>query len=98
MSTSKAGSVRPLAVSVSFTRDQLVVELADGRTLATPLEWFPRLREATPDQRAKWELIGRGGGIHWADIDEDISIAGLVAGRPSIELLPKSKKPGRRAV
>jgi hypothetical protein len=52
--------------------------LADGRELAVPLEWFPRLRDATPEQRSNWRLIGRGQGIHWADVDEDISVAGLL--------------------
>jgi len=56
----------------------LHVVLADGRELAAPLEWFPRLRDATPEQRADWRLIGRGRGIRWPQVDEDISIAGLL--------------------
>ena len=66
------------AVDVTVTDDQLVVVLADGRELAAPLMWFPRLLEATPDQRRNWRLIGRGHGIHWPDVDEDISVASLL--------------------
>lgn len=77
--------IRPLSVGVSFTQVQIVVELADGRTVAAPREWFPRLRDATPEQRAGWELIGRGGGIHWEELDEDISVAALVDGHASAE-------------
>ena len=66
------------AVDVTVTDDQLLVVLADGRELAAPLAWFPRLSEATKDQRKNWRLIGRGQGIHWADVDEDISVASLL--------------------
>jgi hypothetical protein len=66
------------AVDVRVTDDQLLVILADGRELAAPLAWFPRLSEATKDQRQNWRLIGRGQGIHWADVDEDISVASLL--------------------
>ncbi len=74
-------SVKPAAdvVGVSFTRDSLVVTLADGRQVAAPLEWFPRLRDATAKQRKNWRLIGRGVGVHWEDIDEDISVRSLLA-------------------
>ena len=58
--------------------DRLVVILADGRELAAPLAWFPRLLEATVDQRRNWRLIGGGHGIHWPDVDEDISVASLL--------------------
>ena len=57
---------------------QLHVSLTDGREIAVPLAWFPRLLKASPTQRANWRLIGRGGGIHWPDVDEDISVAGLL--------------------
>ena len=67
------------AVDVSFTDDELVVTLADARRVSTPLEWFPRLLAATPAQRSNWRLIGRGVGIHWEDIDEDISVRSLLA-------------------
>ena len=66
------------AVDVTVTDDQVVVVLADGRELAAPLAWFPRLLEATPDQRRNWRLIGGGHGIHWADVDEDVSVASLL--------------------
>jgi hypothetical protein len=68
------------ATTVDVTTDDstLRVALADGRELSVPLEWFPRLRDATPEQRKNWRFIGRGQGIHWADVDEDISVAGLL--------------------
>lgn len=66
------------AVEVRFDDALLRVTLADGRELAAPIEWFPRLRDATPEQRANWRLVGRGQGIHWPDIDEDLSVAGLL--------------------
>jgi len=61
------------------------VLLADGRTISVPLEWYPRLHRASPKQRENWRLIGQGDGIHWPDIDEDISTIGLLEGRPSVE-------------
>ena len=67
------------AVDVSFTADSLVVTLTDGRTVSAPLEWFPRLLRATPKQRRNWRLIGQGVGIHWEDVDEDISVRSLLA-------------------
>ena len=66
------------AVDVSVTDYRLVVVLADGRELAAPLAWFPRLLEATAEQRRNWRLIGRGVGIHLPDIDEDLSVASLL--------------------
>jgi hypothetical protein len=74
-------SVRGVAV----TADTLGVELSDGRSLSVPLAWFPRLLHGTLEERAHWELIGRGAGIHWPDLDEDISLEGLLAGRSSAE-------------
>ena len=65
--------------------DTLTIELSDGRTLSVPLDWFPRLAHATTEERDNWRLIGRGAGIHWPDLDEDISIEGLIAGRRSAE-------------
>lgn len=65
--------------------DTLVVELADGRTISAPLAWFPRLLAATPKQRANWKIAGGGFGLHWPDIDEDISTEGLLRGAPSPE-------------
>ena len=67
------------AVDVAFTDDEIVVTLADGRRVSAPLEWFPRLLQATPQQRANWSLIGCGIGMHWEDVDEDISVRSLLA-------------------
>jgi len=78
MSTS-AVRIEPLAVEVTFTDVSLRVVLADGREVLAPLEWFPRLRDAAPEQRARWRPIGGGLGIHWPDLDEDLSVAGLLA-------------------
>ena len=72
-------------VRVAVTKDALAVDLADGRTVIAPLAWYPRLLHATSDERKRWRLIGRGEGIHWPDLDEDISVEGLLAGRPSGE-------------
>jgi hypothetical protein len=72
-------------VRVDVTDAVLTVELADGRTVSVPLVWYPRLAHGTPDERRKWRLIGRGEGIHWPDPDEDISVANLLAGKPSGE-------------
>jgi hypothetical protein len=73
--------VEPLAVDAAVTNDVLRVVLADGRELAVPLAWFPRLRDASPEQRKRWELIGGGIGIHWPEVDEDISVESLLAVR-----------------
>ena len=73
------------AQHVSLTDDALVVELVDGRTITVPLTWYPRLAHGTPAERANWRLIGEGEGIHWPDVDEDISVEGLLAGRRSGE-------------
>jgi hypothetical protein len=78
MSTSAVSPPNARARAVEFAPDALVVHLEDGRTLIAPLEWFPRLRDASEEQRARWELIGRGVGIHWSALDEDISVAGLL--------------------
>jgi Protein of unknown function (DUF2442) len=69
------------AVDLRASDAQLLVVLADGRELATPLAWFPRLAEATDEQRQNWRLIGRGHGIHWPDVDEDISVESLLRAR-----------------
>jgi len=70
--------VEPRATDVTVTGDSIRVVLADGREVTVPLEWFPRLRKATPAQRKKWRLVGKGIGIHWEEIDEDISIESLL--------------------
>jgi hypothetical protein len=68
---------------VRFTDDDLVVAIADGRTISVPLVWYPRLLHATREQRARWEIAGAGFGIHWPEIDEDLSTEGLLAGAPA---------------
>ncbi|MDO8753249.1 MAG: DUF2442 domain-containing protein [Anaerolineales bacterium] len=66
------------ATGVSFTEDAMLVGLSDGREVSVPLEWFPRLRNATPEQRNKWRFIARGIGMHWEEIDEDIAVTTLL--------------------
>ncbi|MCY7347205.1 MAG: DUF2442 domain-containing protein [Pyrinomonadaceae bacterium] len=73
-----AVEVEPLALDVSCTDDSLCVVLADGREIAAPLIWFPRLQNATSAERKHWRLIGGGVGIHWEDVDEDISVESLL--------------------
>ena len=75
----------PKAMTIAATEDTLTVELSDGRTISVPLAWYPRLVHAVPQERGNWELIGGGQGIHWPDLDEDISIEDLLAGRKSGE-------------
>ena len=83
--------VSTLKVNVSYaddikvTEDALTAELNDGRIILAPLSWYPRLTHATPEERDNWELIGTGEGIHWPDLDEDISVEMLLAGWPSGE-------------
>ncbi|MFI5329652.1 MAG: DUF2442 domain-containing protein [Desulfobaccales bacterium] len=67
-----------LITEVSFEDDLLQVSLTDGREIRVPLEWFPMLRDASPEERQNWRLIGRGIGIHWPDLDEDVSLEGLL--------------------
>ncbi|MBK7927008.1 MAG: DUF2442 domain-containing protein [Bryobacterales bacterium] len=85
MSTLEHEYAAALAQTVHAGDDDLIVDLADGRTITVPLAWFPRLAHATPQERANWRLIGAGEGIHWPELDEDISIASLLAGRRSGE-------------
>ncbi len=68
---------------VRFTEDTLAVGLMDGRTIIVPIAWFPRLLEATVEQRSHWRLAGAGFGIHWPDLDEDLSTGGLLRGAPA---------------
>jgi Protein of unknown function (DUF2442) len=72
--------------SVSIDEERLSVELMDGRAIAVPLAWYPRLARATPAERSHWQLAGGGYGIHWPDIDEDLSTEGLLRGAPSPEM------------
>ena len=85
MITSTIEAQIPEAQEVSVTEDTLKAELADGRTISVPLAWYPRLVHATQEERDNWELIGEGQGIRWPDLDEDLSVEGLIAGRPSKE-------------
>lgn len=70
---------------VAVTEDVLSVDLMDGRTISAPIDWYPRLAHGTADERARWEICGAGYGIHWEDLDEDISVEGLLRGAPSGE-------------
>lgn len=88
MSTS-AVEVAALAREASVSEDELTVHLIDGRKLSVPLVWFPRLLHGTPEQRTNFELIGEGEGIHWPELDEDLSIAGLLRGVRA----PQSRSP-----
>ena len=85
MSSSFIDSSLVKAQSIGFARGSLIVELTDGRSLSVPLTWFPRLARGTAAERANWRLIGRGVGIHWPALDEDISVVDLLFGRPSGE-------------
>lgn len=82
----------PYAGGITLTDDTLSVDLSDGRTISVPLTWFPRLLYASTEERENWRLIGKGQGIHWEDIDEDISVEGLLAGKPSGESQDSFKK------
>jgi hypothetical protein len=78
--TSSNPNVDPRAVDVATDDDNLIVSLVDGRRVTVPLAWFPRLLHAEPSQRRNWRLIGDGHGIHWPDLDEDLSVSGLLRG------------------
>ncbi len=77
--------VAPKAMAIVCSDDELRVSLTDGRTLSVPLAWFPRLTHASQTERADYEILGDGEGIHWPQVDEDISVEGLLAGQSSIE-------------
>lgn len=85
MRSSIVESRSTMAQDVTVSDEALVVDLADGRTISVPLAWYPRLVHGTAAERSKWRLIGRGVGIHWPELDEDISVEGLLAGQPSNE-------------
>ena len=91
MSGSAVENHEILATYVVVSDESLTVSLSDGRQLVLPLEWYPRLKFGTPAERNNWRLVGDGVGIHWADLDEDLSVEGFLAGRKSIES-PKSIK------
>jgi hypothetical protein len=77
---------------VRFTKDVMSVDLMDGRTITVPLAWYPRLLQATPAQRARWELAGAGYGIHWPGLDEDLSTEGLLRGAPAPGVKPSATR------
>jgi hypothetical protein len=81
--TSSALDTAPRASEVSTTGEELIVHLADGRTIIVPLSWYPRLLDATPEQRSDFRLLGDGEYIHWPQVDEDLSISGLLRGTPA---------------
>jgi hypothetical protein len=85
MITSSVATETAAATNVRVTDRDLVVELRDGRVVSVPLAWYPRLAEGSPGERRRWELLGPGIGIHWPDLDEDISVDGLLQGVPSGE-------------
>jgi hypothetical protein len=92
MTTSRVDIEIPNVIDVVTTDESLTVELDDGRTISVPLAWFPRLLQASIKERQNWELIGKGQGIHWEDLDEDINVEGLLAGRHSNESLVSFKR------
>lgn len=104
MRTSAVEIEVPFARDVTVSGDMLRVDLSDGRSIAAPLAWYPRLLRATPAERKRWRLIGRGLGIHWPDLDEDISVEALLAGKASGEsqtsfgkwLAARSSRPASR--
>ncbi len=85
MTTLVIDSAASRATAVRLTEDSLVVDLADGRTVSVPLAWYPRLLQGSSDERAHHRFIGQGEGIHWPDLDEDISVENILAGRASGE-------------
>ena len=105
MSTSAIEIEIPFVENVAVSHDTLCVDLSDGRSISVPLAWYPRLSHASSAERKHWRLIGRGVGIHWPDIDEDISVEGLLAGKRSGEsqasfrkwLVKRSSRPTTRS-
>jgi hypothetical protein len=85
MTTSAVEATAVVATQVTVTDDTLTVELSDGRTISAPLAWYPRLLHGSTEERARWRLIGQGRGLHWLDLDEDVSVENLLAGKPSGE-------------
>ena len=88
---STAQNVEPRIQSVSLSDDLISAQLVDGRTISVPLAWSWRLSEATPEQRSRFQIIGSGSGIHWPDVDEDISVEGMLHGIPARR--PRSLSP-----
>ncbi|MDY6868276.1 MAG: DUF2442 domain-containing protein [Chloroflexota bacterium] len=92
MNTSAIKIIQPQACHVLVSEDTLTVELTDARSISVPLTWYPRLLHASQHERQNWRLIGKGQGIHWEEIDEDISVISLLAGKPSQESQKSLKK------
>jgi hypothetical protein len=92
MNSSTAEMRDALATQVVVDKESLRVELADGRTIAVPVAWYPRLAHGSAKERNSWRLLGGGQGIHWPALDEDISVANLLAGQPSAESQTSFKK------
>jgi hypothetical protein len=80
-----SGSAIARAQNVAVTEDTFAVDLSDGRTISVPLAWYPRLLHARPEERNNWRFIGDKEGVHWPDLDEDVSVENLLAGKPSGE-------------
>ncbi len=85
MNSSTVETQVPAATNAQFTDDTLSVDLSDGRMISVPVAWYPRLSHSTSEERDRWRLIGNGRGIHWPDLDEDISVENLLEGQPSGE-------------
>ncbi len=81
--SSSVVEAKPLAHSVAVSTDELTVSLVDGRRISVPLAWYPRLLHATPSQLANWQILGQGEGIRWPDLDEDLSVIGILRGIPA---------------
>jgi len=92
MNTSTVDAAVPTATRAQVSDAVLSVDLSDGRTISVPVAWYPRLSHGTADERSHWRLIGDGRGIHWPDLDEDISVDNLLAGKPSTESLTSFKR------
>lgn len=89
--SSSAITVDERVLDVAFTDDALSVSLRDGRVISVPLVWYPRLLHATPAQRKNWKIAGGGFGIHWPDVDEDLSTEGLLRGAPAPKVHARAK-------
>ena len=92
MNSSASELTRPLAADVDVSDDELIVHLTDGRSISAPITWYPRLANGTAQERANWMLTGSGHGVHWPDLDEDISVEALLEGRRSNESSSSLKK------
>ena len=85
MNSSTVETKFPTATNAQVSEDTLSVDLSDGRSISVPIAWYPRLSHGTPDEKNNWRMIGDGRGIHWPDLDEDISVENLLTGQPSGE-------------